>query len=77
MIALRNDYHDTIVRLRAKFGQELSRGQIRRSSSVLCGIDECTCGGILGERGKDNPHVELIGQRDDGSCRVRIIEEID
>ncbi len=50
MITLRNDFHNTFVRIRASVGDALSQHQVRRVRT-LCGMDDCTCGGLLSIRG--------------------------
>ena len=52
MITITNDYHNSAVTLRANVGDELSRSQIRRARAALCGLDGCTCGGPIGDRGR-------------------------
>lgn len=49
-ITLTNDFHGTSVNLRVK-GSTLSIHQIRRARRALCGVENCTCGGVAGERG--------------------------
>lgn len=49
-----NDFHGTEYRTR---GGVLSPSTVRRIRKALCGIQGCTCGGVLGERGPDNPTV--------------------
>ena len=61
MITLRNDFHNTEVRLRAKRGDRLTPSQIRRAWETLCGIPGCTCGGPLGERGPQEVVVQDCG----------------
>lgn len=51
MITIRNDFHDTAVRIRASIGDTLTPSQVRRCRRILCGIEGCTCGGALSERG--------------------------
>lgn len=71
-IILRNSFHGTTVSLRAEYGQELSHSQIRRARNTLCGVNGCTCGGNLGERGS-NPEVEVLGYDASGKLRIRIM----
>ncbi len=57
---LQNDFHHTEVRVRTTGLQHihgevtlrLSRNQIKRAKRELCGIDDCTCSGEVGTRGK-------------------------
>ena len=48
---IRNDFHNTEVRIRSTLGDELSTSQIARAKRALCGIDGCRCSGDAGERG--------------------------
>lgn len=50
LITLRNDFHNTEVRVRVKGESpwKLSIGQTRRIDQELCGMTECQCGGIRG-----------------------------
>lgn len=69
MITITNNFHNTSYRLRATIGAELSAAQIRRSRKALCGMHDCTCGGPLGERGKqDGFRIEQIDAH-----RVKIV----
>lgn len=54
MITIRNEYHNTEVRVRASIGEVLTSGQVKRCRRALCGIDGCTCGGVLSERGQQH-----------------------
>ena len=47
-----NSFHDTVVNLYFPPGGILSKRQVTRARKALCGISTCTCGGSLGERGK-------------------------
>ena len=61
MITIRNDFHNTEVRIRANIGEELTWSQIMRARRKLCGIAGCTCGGPCGERGpQDGFYLEQI-----------------
>ena len=51
MITIRNDFHGTAARLRASIGDTLTPSQVKRCRKALCGIEGCTCGGALSERG--------------------------
>ncbi|MCP5415267.1 MAG: hypothetical protein H6961_11755 [Chromatiaceae bacterium] len=64
MITLKNDFHNTEVRLQADIGDELTPAQIRRAKQALCGIDGCTCSGDAGERGQQEG-FELVPARQD------------
>jgi len=58
MITLKNDFHNTEVRVNPK-DFELSAGQVKRAGKVLCGINGCGCGNSAGMRGHDNPAIEF------------------
>jgi len=64
MITLRNDFHNTEIRLRADVGDELTSAQIKRARNALCGIEGCTCSGDAGQRGKQDG-FELVPERQD------------
>ena len=49
---LKNDFHCTICTLRYEPGKRLSTRQIARCRRELCGQTDCTCGGSLGEWGR-------------------------
>jgi hypothetical protein len=51
MLELKNDFHNTSVRIRARVGQRLSPRTIQRIQRALCGMDDCLCSGWLGHRG--------------------------
>lgn len=70
MIQLKNDFHSTVCGVRAKLGQPLSKSQIRRTRRELCGIADCSCGGVLGERGPQGVHVEY----DWGNEEISLVE---
>ena len=60
MITIRNDFHNTAVRVRANVGDVLTISQVKRCRKTLCSIDGCTCGGVLSERG---PQYDDNGNR--------------
>ena len=64
MLTLRNDFHGTEARVRADYGETLSARQVARVRQTLCGIESCTCGGLLSERG---PQRVRIGHTPDGT----------
>lgn len=70
---LRNDFHNSEVTLRAVAGQELSLSQVLRARRILCGIEGCTCGGNLGERGPQDVEVDVIGYDNAGHLRIRLL----
>lgn len=55
LVTITNDFHGTEARVRAG---AISLRTIQRVRKALCGIDECTCGGNLSERGAQQ--VEII-----------------
>ena len=61
-ITLTNDFHGTEATVRVKGDRKLSRSQIRRVRKVLCGIDSCTCGGNLSERGRQSVEIVITGR---------------
>lgn len=66
-----NDFHNTSAVVRVDDSGVLSDRQRRRVRKVLCGIDGCTCGGELSERGQQTAHVEMHGY--DGRHGVPVI----
>lgn len=68
MITLKNDFHNSSISIRAELGQWLSKSQIARARKALCGITGCTCGGNLGERGKQSVQVDA-----EASDRIRLL----
>lgn len=51
-----NDFHNTSVTVRTLDGR-LSARVVARVRRALCGIDGCTCGGDLSERGPQTVHI--------------------
>jgi hypothetical protein len=51
-ITLRNEFHNTSARVRANETGEtlLSASTVRRVRRALCGMTDCTCGGVLRQR---------------------------
>ena len=55
MITLTNDFHNTSIRLRAKFDDYLSTGQVKRAARTLCPVSDCYCGQTAANiRGRQN-----------------------
>jgi hypothetical protein len=54
MITVRNEFHDTTARIRASIGDTLTPSQVKRCRRTLCGVEGCTCGGALSERGQQH-----------------------
>lgn len=74
MITLHNDFHNTHIRLRAELGQPLTRSQVKRARTALCGIRGCTCGGNLRERGPQRGvEVEPAGHDDAGRLVIKLV----
>lgn len=70
---IRNNFHNSEVTLRASAGQELTLAQVLRARRTLCGIEGCTCGGTLGERGPQEVEVDTAGYDTAGHLRIRLI----
>lgn len=49
-VTLKNDYHNTEVTIIVRDGDELSKAQMRRVESTLCGMADCHCGIIRGQQ---------------------------
>jgi hypothetical protein len=70
-LTIKNDFHNTEVKVRAKrrihHDDEvmLSPSQVKRIRRVLCGM-HCTCGGFLSERG--HQEYEDLFPLEDGGC---------
>ena len=73
MIALRNNFHNTEVRLRASIGDTLTPAQLRRARRELCGTPTCVCGGEAGERGPQWHDGRPFGLEVVGPNRVRLV----
>ncbi len=69
---LRNDFHNTSCTVNIGV---LSSRQASRVRKILCGIRGCTCGGELGERGRQNVRIELTGRWAGRRPEVRIEEK--
>jgi len=54
MITVRNEFHNSAARIRASIGDVLTASQVRRCRRTLCGVEGCTCGGALSERGQQH-----------------------
>jgi len=48
---VKNNFHNTSYTFRTRYYKALSRDQIRLCRNALCGVSNCTCGGVVGERG--------------------------
>lgn len=51
IITLKNDFHDTEIKIRIKDGGILSQNQMARIRKTLCGMNDCACGTIRGHQG--------------------------
>ena len=73
-ITISNSFHRTEVTLSVPWHCRLSRYQIRRARRELCGVDGCQCGGVLGERGQQEPglRIDIVGNDRDGFPRVEV-----
>lgn len=71
-ITITNDFHNTAASLNIEIGKPLSASQIARARRTLCGIDGCTCGGNLGERGAQNVQIDVRGYRNDGGLDIAV-----
>lgn len=67
-ITLTNDFHNSAVTLQANLGEWLSARQIQKARKALCGMQDCTCGGNLGERGKQAVDVDVADRN-----RIRLL----
>ena len=56
-VRLENDFHNTSTLVRLSDTHELSESQIARARRNLCGMEDCSCGGVLGERGPQSVAV--------------------
>jgi hypothetical protein len=72
MLTITNDFHNTQTAIRAKAGDVLTLRRVRSVQSKLCGVPNCTCGGTLGERGKQAFAYEVEFDRG-GVSGVRIL----
>lgn len=50
LVTLTNDFHNRETRVRVAGGRVSHRAGLR-AWRALCGVDRCTCGGQLGQRG--------------------------
>lgn len=61
LFTLRNDFHNSTTTIRCEgkligddeIELQLSKGQIRKAKSDLCGTDGCTCSNAAGMRGEN------------------------
>ena len=70
-ITIRNEYHNSKYPLRvACLPARLSDSQVARCRRALCGIAGCTCGGNLGERGRQDVEIALCGGQYPGHIEI-------
>lgn len=66
IVTLRNDFHNTEVDIRVPhLPYTLSKGQMARIWRVLCGQNDCTCGGV---RGKQDVDIDWEFGRNGQAC---------
>lgn len=73
MITIRNNFHGSKVTIRANISDTLTPNQVRRARRELCGIDDCACGGALGERGEQDSRM-FFTELQDGRVEVQTDE---
>ena len=56
---LRNDFHNTVARVRYESGVPLSERQVRRAYRKLCGMADCSCSDSTGIRGPQDCDVSV------------------
>jgi len=59
IITLKNNFHNTEVRVNVPNDGELSIGQAKRVRKMLCGSDSCTCGVVRGPQDFPVDWVEI------------------
>ena len=57
-IILKNDFHNSEVKLNVKNGV-ITKDQVKRSKTVLCGMLGCSCSDDLGMRGPQDYFIDL------------------
>ena len=75
-ITLTNDFHNSKSNVRINDGGKetiLSRSVAGRVRRDLCGINGCTCGGVLGQRGNGNRGLD-IAEMPNGEAMIREVE---
>ncbi len=75
MITIRNDFHNRKVTLRTYVNARLTLRQIRRARRELCGSPDCTCGGVLGERGPQDVRIQDLGLDQYGEPFIQILDK--
>ena len=67
-ITLKNNFHDTQATVISRDGI-ISASSLKRASRKLCGMDDCTCGGLRGPQ-----DVELRGDLDRDGNGILVVE---
>lgn len=79
LITLTNDFHGTEAAVRGDNmvgrGKALSAVTVRRTWRALCGIEGCTCGGVLGQRGPQSWSSRPVEINDlgHGEAMIRVL----
>jgi len=60
MMTIKNTFHRTETKIRAKLGEQLTASQTRRASRKLCGVEGCACGAFE----RDPDHIPDYNMRD-------------
>jgi len=70
IVTLRNDFHNTEVDIRVpNLPYTLSNGQMTRIWRVLCGRNDCKCGGVRGKQDVDIDWGEF-DRNGQACCRI-------
>jgi hypothetical protein len=63
-IEFRNDFHNTATTVNVAYlPWVLTPGEVKRIRRDLCGVSDCVCGGILGERGRQDVEIRATSAR--------------
>lgn len=57
LINLENDFHKTKCKVKAEVQEDfikVSNSSIERARKKLCGMDDCSCGGVPAPHGEDS-----------------------
>ena len=66
MITLRNNFHNSSTRIRAKIGDLLDEAQVKRIGKRLCSSRGCGCSDDTGTRGAQDYGLEIVDIGDRG-----------
>jgi len=69
MITLKNNFHNTSVRIRANVGDTLTPSQTARARRVLCGSPDCKCDKVPTCQADDNGRMFWIDLEPYGTSR--------